>query len=448
VIVQILSLLFGVVLLGNMIAFAGVDPISRLVTAAIALFFAVQLRHLPTLPRLQKGAFVGLVLLVVVQLIPLPQGLRTILQPGFADVFSSGWAPLSLAPWATVQMGSSLLIAAVIAAQAARMAQTRSGLPVLLMMIAGTGVVAAILGLTAEAADPSTVLFFRENTGHGSVYGPFVNHNHFAQAMELTLPAAIVLLVVALRRLPDKGLSRQRAVVSALGSLVAIVIGLAALLRSGSRGGILFMGSALLITASLWRRPKHRDRMGPAAVVIGFVFVVIVTLSWTRLPELRERTASLIAVEGLDGNSRIDLWRGTLASWKRSPLVGSGLGTYRYVIGMDKPASGSDVLEQAHNDWLEWGSTSGIVGMGLLAILVSGLGKLLAPSRIRAMRAEIRFALAGATLALTATMLHEVIGFGLQTPVNRYLPAAWVGLVLGLRERSSRRRIKQGEAPS
>jgi len=448
VIVQILSSLFGVVLLGNMIAFAGVDPISRLVTAAIALFFAVQLRHLPTLPRLQKGALVGLVLLVVVQLIPLPQGLRTILQPGFADVFFSGWAPLSLAPWATVQMGSSLLIAAVIAAQAARMAQTRSGLPVLLMMIAGTGVVAAILGLTAEAADSSTVLFFRENTGQGSVYGPFVNHNHFAQAMELTLPAAIVLLVVALRRLPDKGLSRQRAVVSALGSLVAIVIGLAALLRSGSRGGILFMGSALLITAPLWRRRKHCNRMGPAAVVIGFVLVVIVTLSWTRLPELRERTASLIAVEGLEGNSRIDLWRGTLASWRRSPLVGSGLGTYRYVIGMDKPASGSDVLEQAHNDWLEWGSTSGIVGMGLLAILVSGLGKLLAPSRIRAMRAEIRFALAGATLALVATMMHEVIGFGLQSPVNRYLLAAWIGLVLGLRERSSRRKIKHGEAPS
>jgi hypothetical protein len=40
--------------------------------------------------------------------------------------------------------------------------------------------------------------------------------------------------------------------------------------------------------------------------------------------------------------------------------------------------------------------------------------------------------LAGAAAALAATALHEIVGFGLQTPVNRYLLAAWVGLVWGV----------------
>lgn len=447
-IVQVLQSLFAVVLMGNMIAFAGVDPISRLVTAVIALVFAVELHRLPDLPRSQRAALWGLAALVVVQLLPLPQVVRALLQPGFAEIFASGWAPLSLAPWATVQMGASLAVAALIVFQAARMAQTRSGLPILLMTIAATGVLAAVLGLVAEGADEAKVLFVRDNVFGGEVYGPFVNRNHFAQAMELTIPAAIVLLAVAIRRLPEQGLARQKAVVSALASAVVIAVCLAALIRSSSRGGILFMTLALMITAPWWQRLKRRSRKGPALTVAALLLVLIGSLSWTRLPDLQERVAHLGAVEGLEGNTRVDLWRGTVASWKRSPILGSGLGAYRYVIGMDKPASGAAVLEQAHNDWLEWGATSGIAGMVLLGVLIFGLGRKLAPGRVQVLRSELRYALAGATLALSATMMHEMIGFGLQTPVNRYLLAAWIGLVLGLQERLSSTKRRSSEIPS
>jgi len=448
VIVPLLQALFVVVLLGNMIAFAGVDPASRLVTAGITLVFAAQLRRLPTLPRSQRIALWGLAVLVFLQLLPLPHVVRTLLQPGFADVSAPGWAPLSLAPWATVQMASSLVIAGLIACQAARMAQTRSGLPILLVTIAATGVLAAVLGLVAEGSEGSKVLFVRENIFGGSVYGPFVNRNHFAQAMELTIPAAIALLAVAIRRFPDQGLARQKAVVSALASSVAIAVCLAALIRSSSRGGILFMFLALVITAPWWQRLKHNSRKWPVLAVSALLLGVIGSLSWTRLPDLRERVADLVAVEGLDGNTRVDLWRGTVASWKRSPVLGSGLGTYRYVIGMDKPASGAAVLEQAHNNWLEWGATSGIAGIALLGVLIVGLGRILMPGRVRTLRSEIRYALAGATLAFAATLMHEMIGFGLQAPVNRYLLAAWIGLVIGLWERSSSRKHRTTEAPS
>jgi hypothetical protein len=40
--------------------------------------------------------------------------------------------------------------------------------------------------------------------------------------------------------------------------------------------------------------------------------------------------------------------------------------------------------------------------------------------------------LAGIALALVATGIHEVIGFGLQTPLNRYLLATWIGMMWGL----------------
>lgn len=439
-------LAFGAILFGNAILFAGVDPPTRMATAVLVLVLALDLRRVPELPRLHRIALMVVAALTVVQLVPLPQTLRSMIQPGFAEVMAEGWAPLSLAPWATLSVAASAVIVMVIAVTAARMAVTRSGLPLLLGLLAGTGVLVAVLGLAGEAGAPEKVLLVRDNTGGGGPYGPFVNENHFAQAMELTLPAALVLLTVNARRLRRAGGSRQLAAVMVLASAVATVVITAAMLRSGSRGGALFLLTALVLTLVLWFRPRRfRGKRWPAVVVGILLLAVVVGLSWSRLPELEEGLRDLVVVEGVDGNDRWNLWAGTIASWKRSPVIGSGLGSYRYVIGMDKPATGEATLEQAHNDWLEWMSTTGVIGLMALGLFIVGLVVILAPAKVRRLRYEYRYALAGVALALVATALHEVIGFGLQTPLNRYLLATWVGLVWGLVGRGSERRDSQAD---
>ena len=194
---------------------------------------------------------------------------------------------------------------------------------------------------------------------------------------------------------------------------------------------MIFLGIAAVATAAMWMRPRRRPRW--RWVLVGTALLLgALTLAWTRLPEVRDGFSSLLVVEGVEGNTRWDLWAGTVRSWSRAPLVGSGLGSYRHVIGMDKPATGTAVLEQAHNDWLEWASTTGLVGVAILILLLSGVLGLLRPDRVRRLRFELRYPLAGATLALTATALHETVGFGLQSPLNRYLAAAWLGLIWGV----------------
>jgi O-antigen ligase len=430
-------LALGVVLLANAVAFAGVDPPTRWATAVVVLVMVLDLRQMPWIPRLHRFSMITLAVLVVTQLVPLPASVRAVVQPGFSDVMADGWATLSLAPWATAQVAASAVIGVAIAVTAARMAATRSGLPTLLTLVAATGVTIAILGLAGEAGTPDKVLLVRDNTGGGGPYGPYVNGNHFAQGIELTLPAALVLLAVGARRLRDTGGRREVAVVTVLASGVAAVVATAAMLRSGSRGGVLFLAAALVLTVPLWLRPRRfRGRRWPAVVIACLLLVLVIGLSWARLPELEDGLRDLLVVEGVDGNTRWDLWTGTARSWQRSPLIGSGLGSYRHVIGMDKPATGSSVLEQAHNDWLEWLSTSGVVGMAALALFVGGAVVCLAPGRVRRRRFEFRYALAGIAMALVATAIHELVGFGLQTPLNRYLLAIWVGMMWGLGRRS------------
>ena len=426
-------LALGAILIGNAVLFAGVDPPTRLATAVVVVLLVADLKRVSAVPTAHRLALIAVAALVLIQLVPAPFALRRALEPGFVDVMPGGWSLLSLAPWATLRAAASIIVAIGIALTAARVAATRSGLPVLLALLASTGVVLAVLGLAGEAGAPEKVLLVRDNTGGGSPYGPFVNENHFAQAVELTLPAALVLLAVNVRQLRRKGGGRQLAAVMVLGSAVATVVTTAAMLRSGSRGGALFLLVALALTLVLWFRPfRFRGRRWPAVVVGVVLAAVIAGLSWTRLPELEQGFRDLVVVEGVDGNTRWDLWTGTVESLRRSPVVGSGLGSYRHVIGMDKPATGAAVLEQAHNDWLEWASTTGAIGIGALVVFVGGIVALLAPRRVRRLRFEYRYALAGIALVLVATALHEIVGFGLQTPVNRYLLATWVGMLWGL----------------
>jgi O-antigen ligase len=423
--------LLAALLLGNTVLFAGVDPLTKALTAAIVLGLMIDLRRLPHMPWAVRAAALGFLVLAAVQLVPLPEFLRRVIQPGFSEFMAPGWYSLSLAPWSTLRVVASGVIVAGIVLTAARMASTRSGLPALLGIVAATCGLLAVLGLAGESGAPERVLLFRANSGGGGVYGPFVNPNHFAAAIELTLPAALVLLAAALRNLPHPGAARQRAAVVVIASAVVSVVAVGAVLRSSSRGGVLFLGLALVLTGSLWLRP-WRSRRWPWVAGVAALMAVAMAFAWTRLPELRDGFGELLVVEGVDGNDRWDLWSGTAASFARSPLVGSGLGTYRHVIGLDKPATANAVLEQAHNDWLEWASTTGLVGIVVLALFVAALVWPLRPSRVRRLRHELRYPLAGAAVALLATALHEMVGFGLQSPLNRYVLAVWVGLVWGV----------------
>ncbi len=442
--------LLAVLLVGNTVAFAGVDPVARLVSAIIVFVLVVDLHQVPRVPALARYGALGCVALAGLQLVPLPEALRAFLQPGFVEVLAPGWYPLSLAPWATLKVVASIVVMAGIVLTAARIAATRSGLPTLLVVLTVVCGLVAVLGLAGESGAPEKVMLIRANTGGGGAYGPFVNSNHFAAAIELTLPAALVLLAVALRNLPRPGAVRQRAAVAALAAAVVGSVAVAGVLRSGSRGGVVFIAVAVAVTFPLWLRPQ-RSRRWPWIVGAVALLAVATALAWTRVPELRDGFSDLLVVDGIEENTRWDLWAGTVRSFARSPVVGSGLGSYRYVIGLDKPATGNAVLEQAHCDWLEWASTSGLMGVAALVLVLVAMIIPLAPHRVRGLRFEFRYPLAGAAVVFAATALHEMVGFGLQIPLNRYLLAVWIGLVLGVGSRVEKgsaraRNVVEGDA--
>jgi O-antigen ligase len=368
---------------------------------------------------------------------------RRLLQPGLAEVIHDGWAPLSVAPWMTLSVVSGLVICLALALAGARMAGARTGMPVLLGVLVACCALLALLGLASEATVPAKYMLIRDNISGVVTYGPYVNRNHYALGLELTLPAAVAMLAVGVRQLGQPGGAvRRAAALISLTSAVTIAMGIAALLRCRSRGGVLFLVVAAILTLPWWLRP-WRARRWPWVILLGLILAGALTLAQTRLPAVQERFKTLFAIEGVDGNSRWDLWAGTVHLWARAPVAGTGLGSLRHAIGMDKPATADRALERSHNDWLEWLATGGLAGGAALALAVGGLALVLWPPRVRNLRFEYRYPMAAAALAVVSTGLHELIGSGLQTPVNRYYLAAWVGVAWGIwastRERSERR---------
>lgn len=439
--------ILGLLLAFNAIAFAGIDPVTRAITAVAALLLVLELRTVPDVPKAHAIAIIGTTAVALVQLVPLPHTLRGALQPGLSELIAEGWAPLSACPWCTLSTLASLSVAVAIAVTAARMAGTRSGLPTLLIFLTACGGLLGILGLIGETGDSGQVLVFREATRGGGPYGPYVNSNHFAVGMELTLPAALALLAVSVRHLVLPGVARRRSAVLALSAAIALTIGLAALIRSGSRGGVLIPCVALILTFILWRRPDRGSRWWWALILV-LIAVGAGVLASNRLPELRDELAQLLVIEGVEGQGRWDLWEGTVELAARAPVLGVGFGSYKHAAGITKPPTGASLLEHAHSDWLEWLATGGAIGSLFLLVAVGWCVATLRPSRVRPLRFEHRYPKAAAAWALLAVAAHEQLGSALHTPLNRLLLACWIGLLWALsrqtgasradRERSSR----------
>jgi len=163
-------------------------------------------------------------------------------------------------------------------------------------------------------------------------YGPFPNRNHHAAFVELILPLAVVRAVEE-RRTP---------------LILAVALLTGSVLLGGSRAGIALVGVELIVLLNGGRRRW-------AAIGAG---LVAATALWAHLG-VRD-----------DGN-RIELYQSTVEMIGARPLVGNGLGAYESVYPAHAFFDNGLIVDHAHNDWLEWVSEIGVIGvLPLLAVAI------------------------------------------------------------------------------
>ncbi len=271
-------------------------------------------------------------------------------------------------------------------------------------------------------------------TGTGFATGTFVNHNHFAGFLEMSIPLALG-YVLSLGEWSDK---KSRSFFRNLLSsdnlqkqvliLFLVAFMLLALFLSGSRMGIL---STLLSLLFFYFAYSSFKKSGvKKAWLIFFVLAVALLYGlWIGLYPVFER---FLRVEG-DAPVRTLVWKDSLKIIKDFPLFGTGLGTFGYVYPLYKKyMEGPLVYTYAHNDYLQLIVETGALGFlslitALTLFLFSSSRNL---SRLPQKENHFRFFLSlGALSGIVSLLVHSLADFNLHIPSNGLYFAFLIGFL-------------------
>jgi O-antigen ligase len=195
--------------------------------------------------------------------------------------------------------------------------------------------------------------------------------NDVARYLDLGFPLAALLL------------NSERSWPGRLLALGYLPLGLVAVVLTASRGGFLAVVVALGGCALLLMKSHAKGVLAGALATPVFAAAL-----WFVLPhETLDRLATIPSqLQGGDLNQRINIWAAGWDAFARSPLIGTGAGTF-------VNAAGTNPIDTAHNT-----SLSILVGGGLIAFFLATAVVALAVRAALATRVPIKIALLTALL--------------------------------------------------
>lgn len=251
--------------------------------------------------------------------------------------------------------------------------------------------------------------WIRQPRAGGWIYGPYVNHNHYAGLMEMLVP---ILLMLSLTRLAS---TKTR---NAAAAVAAVMVG--TIFLSGSRGGMLAITAELVILAALL--VKHKRGLRSAIGIAVFLAIVVAVLAWIGGPELAKRIASAGPGHSEIANDiRSYINRDGLHMFLRKPILGWGLGTFPIVYPQFRTFYTNFFVNEAHNDYLQLLVEMGLLGFGMMIWFVITLYRR-AIKKLRDWPSDVSGAVTLACLlGMSGILVHSTVDFNLQIPANAAL---------------------------
>lgn len=272
------------------------------------------------------------------------------------------------------------------------------------------GTTMAIVAVLQSLGSPGKIYWFRTPEAGGWIYGPYVNHNHYAGLMEMLVP---IPLVFAFSRYAH---GRERWAAASAAALMGATIFL-----SGSRGGM--MAFAMQLTVLLYFLFRERRNEGTGVLLGGFLLLSLTAVAWIGGNNVSERIATLGGAHAheLTNDIRLNIDRDTAVMFTKRPILGWGLGTFEDVYPQFRSFYTSMFVDKAHNDYLQFAAETGLLGFLAAAWLIwTALRK--AWSKTHKWTSDINGVVAVATIvAIAGILVHSLVDFNMQIPANATL---------------------------
>ena len=384
-------------------------------------------------------AAVAVLLLVAMQLVPLPASIASIVSPESHAIWNAADRvaavgershPISINPDAT-RYELFRLIALFATFQAAALTiytyRRRIGFAGALCV---AGVFEALYAVREAATQHYAIWGWTNELIFNRPSGTFVNPNHFAHYAAIVLPFAIYLGAIAWRNAANgrplsfgrhvAALIERRLLLFVVSAGVAVAC-IAAILLSQSRGALLsaVTGIALMLAAITPRRAVKPLLIG----VLVFVLLIAGLAAYLGTRRTIARFESTDAEVSTLGGRRTGI-EAALRVWRAFPLFGSGAGTFADVVSIGQNIDVEKLYRHAHDDYAEAAATTGVVGALFVAAFFVGF--------VQAFRRESpswrarAFTLAALT-AVAIAAVHALFDFNFYIPANAATLAAIAG---------------------
>ncbi|MCP4697348.1 MAG: hypothetical protein GY862_10925 [Gammaproteobacteria bacterium] len=264
--------------------------------------------------------------------------------------------------------------------------------------------------------------FFHEKVhGRGVATGTFVNRNHLAGYLGMCLAMGIGLLIAQLEESSENGW-RQRLVSLFAWILSAkmrlrlyLVMMVIALVMTHSRMGntAFFAGMCIAGVIGLLLS-RHATRATMVLLISLVVIDIFIVGAWFGLEKVTQRIEQTTLTKAK--RDEVDIY--SFRYWQDYRLTGSGLGSYYAAFPRYQRSDTEGFWKHAHNDYLEFATETGLIGLILLScvVLLSLRVALLAQFRRHDPLARgVAFSVA---MTIIILLIHSSVDFNLQIPAN------------------------------
>jgi len=297
--------------------------------------------------------------------------------------------------------------------------RTRKEQRTLVYVIISTALLLSVIGLFKRFGMNPFACWIYPDVGiehtSSSVKGTYVNRNHMAGFLEMTIPILLMLFF-----------TRQRTVEIKTGLISLTLFLLITQALTLSRGGWISTISAILFFAIVLLKKKKVHRM--MIVTIG-MSVMIIFLFILSNKSVVERITTLIQQDLIvNETQRIKCWEGVIHQIKDNLFFGTGPNTFTVVYPFyQRP--GNTILERyAHNDYLHFISEIGIVFIPIMIFILFIFFKLGFQQLKSRSRQKMGVSL-GSMAGIFAILIHSFSDFNLNIPANALVFTIIAGLI-------------------
>jgi len=320
------------------------------------------------------------------------------------------------------------------------------------------GAAIAILALIQRFSGADKIFWLRE-TAQNRFMAPFVNENHYAGYMEMTICLGLGYFLFRMEQNSassgnGKGGWKQRliSIKSPINGLIffSVVVMAVSVIFSLSRGGILTLFLSFLnITYLLLLRQIIAKRKASVLIRRRSLLVHILTACWLILlfvawlgaePVVEE----MLTLRNVSHQIKLQVMRDSLEVIRDYPLVGTGMGTFPYIYPTYQSFTSDMFFTHTENDYLQLLSEGGLTGFalmtGIIGLVAMGMMRaLLAPgSDAHSRRPDNSTLIMGCFAALLSILVHSFFDFNLHIPANALLFTTILAMGHGLSTLSSR----------